>query len=180
MPPKKPKSNRRTIAGRKERLSAAKGKAKSVMDIINKSMKPSRSFKEAAGVAATVAGPGKIFKAGKVLKGKKAQAAFDRKLEAKGLKKAPKRVSSKSSKVGPKSAATRKAAADKAKKMVAARGKKKFQRSGGPTKAQMMKKTGQKEIGDLSKKLRLTDKQVRDKLSGADRLKRKLDFMKSK
>jgi hypothetical protein len=61
-----PKKKNRTIADRKERLTSAKKKAKSVSQMIDESMKPSRSFKEAGAIAIGALGPGKIKKAGKV------------------------------------------------------------------------------------------------------------------
>lgn len=63
-----PKKKNRTIADRKERLTSAKKKAKSISQMIDESMKPSRSFKEAGAIAIGALGPGKIKKAGKVVK----------------------------------------------------------------------------------------------------------------
>lgn len=57
---------RSTIKSRKEKISARK--PKTLSSILKGQTKLSRSFKESVGIAATVAGPGKILKAGKLPK----------------------------------------------------------------------------------------------------------------
>jgi hypothetical protein len=61
-----PKGKSRTIKSRNEKISSRKKKG--IGKMISDAMKPSKSFKEAAGIVGTVLGPGKVFKGAKTIK----------------------------------------------------------------------------------------------------------------